>query len=417
MVNTIDARSDDELELTDYLRILQRRWVWVVLLMAVVVALAVAFTVTQEPRFSATAQVSLGNSAAQEAIQGGFGANGSAALRELSNEVNLALSDEVRHEVDDQLGLEPQVVISAADESDAIRFTATATTAEAAANHANTWATVYVETKRQQATISLNEAIDAFQSDLAELRAERQILRQPIDDLEDQLATATTATATTDEDRVLLESQLNRMKGDLEPELGLVDARVQAVAENIANLELSNRLAATGEARIVQKAAPPQAAVNASLARNLVLATIVGLILGAAAALLAENLDRTIKNTEDIALDGIPVLGGIPEPGRHLSDAELPLATMRHAGTPVAEAYHKVRTAVEFALLGRQINSLLITSPNQAEGKTTLAANLAWAMSAVDHRVALIDVDFRRPRIRQPEPGGDPDRLSATQSW
>jgi Mrp family chromosome partitioning ATPase len=95
------------------------------------------------------------------------------------------------------------------------------------------------------------------------------------------------------------------------------------------------------------------------------------------------------------------VLGEIPTPDRNLPLAELPLATMRHTGSPVAEAYQKVRTAVEFALLGRRINSLLVTSPNQSEGKTTLSTNLAWAMSAVDHRVALVDVDYRRPRIHQ----------------
>jgi capsular exopolysaccharide synthesis family protein len=111
------------------------------------------------------------------------------------------------------------------------------------------------------------------------------------------------------------------------------------------------------------------------------------------------------------------VLGEIPTPDRNLPMSELPLATMRHTGSPVAEAYQKIRTAVEFALLGRSINSLLITSPNQEEGKTTLSANLAWAMSAVDHRVALVDVDFRRPRVHEvygcsPVPGLSDSLLS-----
>ncbi len=413
-MNVIDSRPDDELELTDYLRILRRRWIWVLLATVAVLTLASTFTLLSEDRYSTAAQVSLGNSAAQEAIQGGIFTNVPSASRELSNEVNLAVSDAVRLEVVDQLGMEPDVVISAEDESDAIRFTATSTTPEQAAHEANTWAQVYVDTKRREATSSINQAVEAFESDLAELRDERQTLRRPLDELEDRLATAEE-----EEDRVVLQAQADRLRSDLEPELDLLDARVQAVAQNVTNLELNSRLASTGTARIVQVAAPPQMPTNASLTRNLVLAGIVGLILGAAAALLAENLDRTIKSTEDLTTIGVPVLGGIPEPGRHMPESELPLATMRYTGTPVAEAHQKVRTAVEFALLGREINSLLITSPNQGEGKTTLSTNLAWAMSAVDHRVALVDVDFRRPRIHQvfncpPFPGLSDNLLAGT---
>jgi capsular exopolysaccharide synthesis family protein len=394
-MTTADARSADELELSDYLRILRRRWIWVALATTVVVAVAGAVTFGQQPRYAATAQVSLGNSAAQEAIQGGLAPNGPTASRELSNEVNLALGDTVRLEVESQLGYEPEVAITADDESDALRFTSSSPTADRAAVDANTWAQVYVDTKRRDAAESISGAIDAFEADLADLRAERQELRRPLDEAEDVLAAAS------EEDRAEAEAQLDRLGADLETELSLLDARLQTVAQSITNLELNSRLASTGTAQIVQVAAPPRGASNGSLARNLVLAVVVGLILGAAGALLAENLDRTIKVAEDLGSLGLPVLGEIPTPDRNLPLAELPLATMRHTGSPVAEAYQKVRTAVEFALLGRRINSLLVTSPNQSEGKTTLSTNLAWAMSAVDHRVALVDVDYRRPRIHQ----------------
>jgi capsular exopolysaccharide synthesis family protein len=409
-----DIRSDDELELTDYLRILRRRWAWVVAAAAIVITLALVLSLAQESRYASTAKVSLGNSAAQEAIQGGAMASGSAASRELSNEVNLALSDAVRDEVAAQLGGEPNVAIEPEDESDALRFTASSRTAEAAALAANTWAQVYVDTKRRQASDSIASAVEVFETDLSDLREQRQELRQPLDDLEARLAGAVD-----DENRASIQAQLTRTEADLSTELDLIDARIEAVAQSITNLELNSRLAATGTANVVQVAAPPQEPTNASLARNLVLAAIVGLILGAAAALLAENLDRTIKTSEDMPELGLPMLGEIPEPGRHLPEAELPLATMRHSGTPTAEAYQKIRTSVEFALLGRRISSLLITSPNQAEGKTTLATNLAWAMSAVDHRVALVDVDFRRPRLHEvfqcaKEPGLSDNLLSGT---
>lgn len=387
---------DDELQLTDYLRILQRRWIWVVLATTVVVSLSVIVSLVRDPAYTATAQVSLGNSAAQEAIQDALFDNVRTADRELSNEVNVALSDIVHDEVVRLVGVEPDISISADDESDSIRFVSTAGTADESADHANTWAQVYVDTKRREATESIAEAVAVFEADLADLRTERNELRQPLDGLEDDLATATT-----EEQQALLQGRINRLSAELSTEFELLDLRVQRVVENITQLELNSRLASTGTARVVQVAAPPQDTSNGSLLRNLVLALVVGVVSGGAAAILVESLDRTIKSTEDVASMGVPVLGSIPVPGRNFPEAELPLATMRHIGTPVAEAYQKVRTALEFALLGRQINSLLITSPNQSEGKTTLAVNLAWAMSAVDHRVALVDVDFRRPRVHE----------------
>jgi len=393
MVSSSGAIAD-ELELADYLRIMRRRWLWILVPAVAVCALAAALTATRSPSWTTSAQVSVGGSAAQEAINGS--ASGAASVRELSNEVDLAASDQVRQGVVDRLGFEPDVDIAAAESSDAILFTATAPTAEMAAAAANTWAEVYVETKRQDAIDSIDGAVEAFQADLADFRAERIKIRQPIDDLEDQLAGDLP-----DEERSVLEGQLARLQNDLEPDLNVVDAKVEAVAASIAELQLSSRLAAAGAARVVQVAAPPQSPANASLERNLLLGLVIGLILGAAVALLVENLDRTIKGPDDVAALGLPLLGGIPEPGRPLEDGELALATLRHPRSPVAEAYQKVRTAVEFALLGREINSLLITSPDQGEGKSTSAANLAWAMSAVDHRVALIDVDFRRPRIHR----------------
>ena len=396
LMSTRDLRSDDELQLNDYLLILRRRWLWVTLTATLVVAIALVVTLVQRPSYSATARVSLGNSAAQDAIQDPLFANARTADRELSNEVNLAQSDAVRLDVEEALGTEPDIDITADDESDALRFTAVAADPATAALHANTWAEFYVEFKRREASDSIAEAITVFEVDLAELRAERRELRAPIEELEDQLASAPTPEA-----RAVLQARIDRLSAELGTEFDLLDTRVQAVAQNITQLEMNRRLASTGTAKVVQAAAPPAEPTNGSLPRNLTLAVFVGLMGGVAAAIVIESLDRTIKSAEDLAFLDVPVLGVVPAPGKLVPEDELPLATMRHVGTPVAEGYQKVRTAVEFALLGRKINSLLITSANQSEGKTTLSINLAWALSAVDHRVALVDVDFRRPRVHE----------------
>ena len=400
---------DDELELTDYLRILRRRWPWVVSPLVTVLALSTAFTVGQAPRYCTRAQVLLADSEAQTAIQGD--ANVSVASRDLANEINVAYSDTVRGEVVSQLGYDPEVDVTGDADSDVLWFEGCGATDDQAMVHANTWANVYVATKQQQAADSIRAAVDGFQDRLGELRDRRLEVRRPLDELEDRLTTAPEA------NQAAIRAQIDRLRSDLAVELGLIDAQFETIASTITQLELDSELARTGTARVIQIAAAPPEPANAPLSRNLVLGAVVGLIVGAGAALLVENLDRSIKTADDIV--GVPVLGSIPRPGRELAGVELSLATMNYTGTSVAEGYQKVRTAVEFALLGRRITSLLITSADQAEGKTTTSANLAWAMSAVDHRVVLADVDFRRPRIHDvfgcpPEPGLSDNLLHGT---
>lgn len=390
MPQTIDAA--DELGLSDYLRIIRRRWSWVLLPLVSLLALATAFTMRQAPRFCASAQVLIADSEAQVAIQGD--ANVGVANRDLANEINIAYSDPVRQQVTAALGAEPIVTIDGGSDADVLRFASCGPTATDAARFANTWAEVYVATKQDQAAANIGDAVAGFEARLVELRAERQELRREVEQLQERL------TRTTDDGRrTALQAEIARIDLDLAVETELIDTQIQTIARTITQLQLDSELARTGTARVIQSAAPPVAPDNAPLSRNLVLAGLIGLVLGGAAALAADNLDRSIKTVDDIV--GVPVLGAIPRPGRELRPRELSLATMNHTGTPVAEAYQKVRTAVEFAVLGRRITSVLITSPNQSEGKTTTSSNLAWALSAIDHRVVLADVDFRRPRLHQ----------------
>ena len=120
--------SDDELELTDYLRILRRRWPWVVAPFVATLALATAFTLRQQPMYCSTAQVLLADSDAQVAIQGD--ANVFVASRDLANEINIAYSDTVRSEVISQLGTDPEVDVRGDEDSDVLWFNGCATTPE-----------------------------------------------------------------------------------------------------------------------------------------------------------------------------------------------------------------------------------------------------------------------------------------------
>jgi non-specific protein-tyrosine kinase len=66
------------------------------------------------------------------------------------------------------------------------------------------------------------------------------------------------------------------------------------------------------------------------------------------------------------------------------------------ASSPYAEPFRTLRLALGLRNPGQQTRAVLVTSPNLQEGKSTVAANLAWVASAAQ-RVLLIDCDLRQP--------------------
>ena len=63
----------------------------------------------------------------------------------------------------------------------------------------------------------------------------------------------------------------------------------------------------------------------------------------------------------------------------------------------VAEAYRTIRTAVFFGVPKGKAKTILITSPDAGDGKTTLVSNLAIAMAQAGQKTLLLDADLRKP--------------------
>ena len=64
-----------------------------------------------------------------------------------------------------------------------------------------------------------------------------------------------------------------------------------------------------------------------------------------------------------------------------------------------AEAFRVLRTNLEFVNLDRHAQAIMVTSALESAGKSTTASNLAVAMARAGKRVALVDLDLRRPSI------------------
>jgi capsular exopolysaccharide synthesis family protein len=130
--------------------------------------------------------------------------------------------------------------------------------------------------------------------------------------------------------------------------------------------------------------------------RNTALGGLVGLLIGAALAILRARLDRSIKDqAEATELTGVPVIGTV------LRDAALEKSHTidRAALSRTAEDYRQLRANLQFLNVDDPPRVILVSSAVPAEGKTTLVVNLALALSDAGHKVAVIEADLRRPKV------------------
>ena len=177
----------------------------------------------------------------------------------------------------------------------------------------------------------------------------------------------------------------------LEKTSDVIDARIKelGVTENAAPLTI----------RVVEAARADHRPVHPARARTLFTGLAGGLMLGAFLALVRDWSDQRLRGADEIRqVLGLPMLGVVP----HIEATTAVARGMQVHLDPtsdVAESYRTVRTAVYFGAgsARARARTILITSPQPGDGKTTLASNLAIAMAQAGNRVLLLDADFRRP--------------------
>ena len=169
------------------------------------------------------------------------------------------------------------------------------------------------------------------------------------------------------------------------------------------------------------------------------LGLISGVILGCAAALLAERLDPVFHSAEELKESiNLPILGMIPvqkdlQPLDELSSLtpkkeKVSLPQLQIGGTtlsfnksspkpsdtstfdskqkwygasPFLEAFRSLHTNIKLLGSDNSIGSFVISSSTPSEGKSTVSCHLAQAAAAMDRRVLLIDADLRRPQVHR----------------
>jgi capsular exopolysaccharide synthesis family protein len=93
----------------------------------------------------------------------------------------------------------------------------------------------------------------------------------------------------------------------------------------------------------------------------------------------------------------LPVIAGAsPAPMAANTTA---LAMISDARSPIAESYRHLRTSLLLSSAGQPPRTILVTSSQPSEGKTTTAINTAFMLAQTGAEVVIIDCDLRRPRL------------------
>lgn len=150
---------------------------------------------------------------------------------------------------------------------------------------------------------------------------------------------------------------------------------------------------------VVDRAQPPQSPFKPNLPLNIALGLVAGVLLGFGAAFSLEWIDDTIKSPDDLTGKlGIAPLGVIPTVVKG-TDVQEELENPR---SELSEAYHSVRTALQFSTDHGIPRSLLVTSTRASEGKSSTALALARTLASLGASVLLVDSDLRKPTFRGP---------------
>lgn len=158
--------------------------------------------------------------------------------------------------------------------------------------------------------------------------------------------------------------------------------------------------ARTNYISVFEPASTPTWPISPNVERTVLMAAAIGLVLAVGGALLIEFLDDTIKTPEDVdQAIRVSTLGSIVRThGRKETNG---LVAAHEPLSPATEGYRALRTNVQVFSVDEPLRTLVVTSPNPSDGKTTIVANLGIVMAQAGNRVVLVDADLRRSMLHK----------------
>jgi capsular exopolysaccharide synthesis family protein len=144
-------------------------------------------------------------------------------------------------------------------------------------------------------------------------------------------------------------------------------------------------------AAVIERASPSGSPANRNTRRAVELGLVIALLLGIGAVAIAENSDRRVRSPDDLEdMTGLALLSAIPSTAFDPAEDD----DLRDE-----EAFQMLRGALMYFNVDQRLKSIVITSPGQEDGKTTVSVRLAQSAARAGRNVVLVDADLRRPQI------------------
>jgi capsular exopolysaccharide synthesis family protein len=187
--------------------------------------------------------------------------------------------------------------------------------------------------------------------------------------------------------------QYNIIQRDVDTNRALYEALLQRFKEvGVAGGIGTNNIS------IIDRALPPSGPFKPNLLLNVALGLIFGLVLGGLAAFLLEQLEEAAVLPADFQRKlGVPLLGATPK----LAASNEVQEALLEPKSALSESYFSILTAIQFSTSHGAPASIMLTSAQAREGKSTTSTALATALAVVGARVLLIDADMRNPSLHK----------------
>ena len=369
------------MEPIDYLRAVRRRWA--IVLAAVIVAL-IAGWLTTEAAPPAQATTSYQATAILLAPEGadGLGRDTIAALVTIG-EVPGRVAEEIDHEGDPR-ELVARVTATVDETTSLLNITAVAPTEHEATRLANTFTGQLIGYLEDRSVAGFADQQESLQQQMKELRTQIRELDRRISNAASSEAEALQVQRQAKFDQMV--SVQNAIDGISLEATGTTQLQVvqSAVAQPVAEVGFQ----------------PPESRTS-----RMALAALVGILGGAALALLLERYDRRIWTKKEAERRfGYPVLSEIPQMPWWRRRA-LRVVAAEEPRSQSADAYRRLGAEIVRAPSpsgdGQGPRTILVVSGAPGEGKTTVVANLASAFAQLGRGALILSCDFSRPRIHE----------------
>lgn len=354
--NAMNAASAEHLDLERVLAVLRRRWWVVVLLMIAVGAAAFGFSKREVKQYTATTSVLFPNPDLQQQASG-LQITPTSPTEDptiMATNIQLLISQSgVAAATARQVGLTPAAVNSAIGvtqqgQTTVALVSATSRSRRLAAKIANDYVQnfISIQTSQQQAQVA--QALHLVQRQIAAMSPQQ-----------------------------------------------LAGTNGQALLDRAESLRILGQLQ-DGDAQVVKRASVPTSPSSPKITRNTALGLVLGLLLGLTTAFLLERFERRMMTVEDLgATYDLPVLATVPVSKAYTGVSPGEVA-VQHGEQ---EVFRLLRAYLRYFNVDREIRSLVIASAAPADGKSTVARNLAQAAQETGTKTLLIDADLRRPSI------------------